>query len=216
MFCCYDTLAFDLDGTLTDSAPGIIDAVKYAIDRLGLPMLPDSELLKFVGPPLLNSFSEYCCLDEEHAALGCVYFRDRYIPYGMFNNSPYEGIAQLLKKLSDSGYRMYVVTSKPEHMAIEILKRFSLIGRFDGVYGAEMNEVRQHKEQILRKLIEQRGIAPNRLLMIGDRKYDAEAAKRNSADCLGVTYGYGSRQELEAAGARYIADSVEALCDMLV
>lgn len=213
----YRTIFFDLDGTLTDSGPGILNSVRYALQRLGCPVPGPEVLNRFIGPPLLDSFRTYCGLGEEAARRGTQYYREYFRDKGIFENSVYEGIPALLADLRAAGKTVAVATSKPEEFARRILEHFGLIGYFDYVAGATMDETRLTKSAVLAYALEAMGITDKAdVVMVGDREHDVLGAQAVGLDCIGVLYGYGDRAEHEAAGATAIADDVAALRAMLL
>lgn len=209
-------ILFDLDGTLTESAPGIINSAKYALHQMGYSIPDDAILEKFVGPPLLESFSKHCGMDEASAKealrLYRVYFREK----GMFENSLYENIPELLEKLCARGFTVNLATSKPEEFAVQILKHFGIYKYFSGICGASMDGSFHEKADVIGKLISDMGYAPEDCVMVGDRKHDVLGASAWGIMCIGVVYGYGGREELEKAGADLIAESTTELEKILL
>ena len=205
----YDFLLFDLDGTLTDPAEGITNSVIYALKKWGIEVSDKRELYCFIGPPLSASFKKYYGFSDGDA-LKCVeYYREYFRDKGIFENEVYSDIPQLLGSLKDRGYVLVLATSKPEKFAKMILEHFDLAKYFDFVAGASMDESRNKKADVIRYALDMAGIEnKTRVLMIGDRDQDMLGADVNGLDSLGVLYGYGDREELEGAGATFIADSV--------
>lgn len=208
------TILFDLDGTLTDSGEGIINSAIYALEHFGFPIPPREELRYFVGPPLHESFMKQGVSADRVEEAVAVY-RQRYIPVGMFENTPYPGIRELLKTLKKEGYKLFVATSKPEQMSIEILEHFDLAKYFEQICGATMDSSRTNKEAVIAYLLEQNGRCDN-MIMVGDTKYDIIGAKAHDIPAIGVSWGYGSVQEMKDAGAYGIAETTEQLLDMLL
>ena len=207
------TFLFDLDGTLTDSGEGITKSVRYALEKLGRPQPDLKKLRVFVGPPLLSQFMAYAGLTQEEAARAVSYYRERFVPTGMFENSVYPGVPELLEDLRAQGFRLAVASSKPERFVIQILDHFRLSSYFEEAAGATMDQRRTAKadviEEALRRLrLERRR---ERALMVGDKEHDVFGARAAGLDCVGVSYGYGTAEELEAAGAAAIAASPEEL-----
>ncbi len=207
---------FDLDGTLTDSAEGITNSVAYVLARYGIKVEDKSSLNVFVGPPLVESFMKYYGFDREKARASVGIYREYFEDKGMFENAVYPGIPELLDGLRKDGYKLYVATSKPEQYSVKILEHFGLAEYFEMIGGADMNETRVHKGDVIRYVMESCGlINPDEIVMIGDRENDMNGAKQNHMDSVGVLYGYGSREELENAGAGHIAETVEELGKVL-
>lgn len=208
----YNTILFDLDGTLTDPGIGITNSVAYALSKWNIEAKDRSELYKFIGPPLLDSFSEYYGFSEEQAQEALKYYREYFRSKGIYENEVYPGVVKMLESLKSSGKKIVLATSKPEDFAVIILKHFDLYKYFDFVAGATMDEKRTKKGDVIAYAMESCGITEANLkdvIMVGDRKHDVLGAKENNLDCIGVLFGYGDREELEAAGAKFIAEKVE-------
>lgn len=207
----YQTIFFDLDGTLTASGPGIARSVAYALSKWNIKVEDYSELYAFVGPPLAESFVKYYGFTPEQCKKGIEYYREYYVGKGMFENTVYPGIGELAACLKDAGRKLVVATSKPEQYAVQIMEHFGLAQYFDRIAGASMDENRVEKADVLRYAIEAGGYDPSRAVMVGDRENDVRGARENGLPCIGVLYGYGSREELVKAGAAQIAATVEEL-----
>ena len=205
---------FDLDGTVTESAPGIINSVVYAIKKLGVRMPSEEELLKFVGPPLSDSFVKYCGVDPSKTKEAINSFREYFAERGIFENNVYPGIPELTAKLKSLGVKQILATSKPQLFAERILTHFNLIANFDGVFGNSMDEKYTDKALLLRDIIAKEGIKGDDLkncVMVGDRSSDISGAHKAGIRAIGVLYGYGDRPELEGAGADLIVETVRDL-----
>ncbi len=209
----FDTIFFDLDGTLTDSAPGILNSVRYALEKSGIAPPPGEALLRFIGPPLVTEFQAAFGVSQAEAETMAMYFQERFRAGGMFENRVYDGIPEMLARVRASGRRTAVTTSKPEPFAKEILDHFGLSPYFDAVVGSGLDErTRATKADVVARAVEL--LAPERALLAGDRRHDIAGAHQNGLPCLGVLYGYGSREEL--ADAEYLAATVEELGGLLV
>ena len=206
----YDYLLFDLDGTLTDPGEGITNSVAYALRKQGIEVTDKKELYCFIGPPLSESFSRFFGFSMEES-LRCVeYYREYYRDKGIFENLLYDGIPELLATLKSRGKKIILATSKPELFAKQILDHFGLTEYFDHICGASMDESRNKKAAVIEYALETAKLDDlARAVMIGDREHDINGAGLNGLDSIGVLFGYGDRPELEAAGATYIAESVE-------
>ena len=200
----YQTVLFDLDGTLTDSAPGVIHSVQYALKKYGITEAYDN-LQCFIGPPLIQSFQKFYGFDHEKAAEAVAYYREYYSAGGIFENSVYPGIPEVLARLKEAGKYLAVATSKPEFFAKQVLDHFGLTGYFDFIGGALMDETRTTKEEVLAYTLTEMKIDPKTAVMVGDRENDATAARALGVSCIGVLYGYGSREELATAGCTVFA-----------
>src|SRR5215469_15757660 len=208
------TLFFDLDGTLTDPKPGITRSIQYALGRLGRLVPSQDELAWCIGPPLRASFVALLG-GEDHADRAVALYRERFGEVGLFENSVYPEIETVLAKLSQSGFRMFVATSKPHVFARRIIDHFGLARHFEYVFGSELDGTRVHKADLIAYALEQTGADASRSLMIGDRSHDVLGAKANGMDAIGVTYGYGSREELISAGARHLCATPRAVLDVI-
>ena len=207
------TVLFDLDGTLTDSGEGIINCAKLALETLGLPIPSYTEMRTFVGPPLSESFQRYGVPADKVEEAIRVY-RSRYVPTGMFENTPYPGIRELLETLKAEGCTLYVATSKPETMSVTILERFGLAPYFTRICGASTDSSRSTKDAVIAYLLEQ-SEAKEDMVMVGDTKYDILGAKAHGIPAIGVSWGYGSVAEMRDAGAVGIADTMEELLTLI-
>ena len=206
----YQYILFDLDGTITESAPGILNSVRYALKKMGFSIRDEEELLQFIGPPLVDSMNKYYGMNEEQAEQAVVFYREYFSQKGMFENSVYEGIEESLKILSESGKKLAIATSKPKVYSVRIVEHFGLADKFEKICGASMDKSRNEKAGVIRYTLEMLGIPDEEkasVLMVGDRRHDIIGAKQNGLDSMGVLYGYGNRNELEEAGADYIAES---------
>lgn len=210
----YQYILFDLDGTITDPGLGITNSVMYALNKFGISDKREN-LYKFIGPPLAKSFQMYYGFDEKKAKLGIQYYREYYTVDGIFENIVYDGIEEMLKSLQQDGRKILMATSKPEKFAKQILEYFHLTSYFDFVAGATMDESRVAKADVISYAIENFEIKNlDEVLMVGDREHDILGAKAVGIDSMGVLYGYGSREELENAGAEYIVETVEELSEV--
>ncbi len=206
-------IMFDLDGTLTDSGEGIINCAILALEHFGCP-IPSREALRvFVGPPLHESFIKHG-VPADQAEKAVEVYRSRYIPIGKYENTPYPGIRELLEALRAEGHTLYVATSKPESMSIDILEHFDLAKYFHRICGASMDTSRSSKDAVIAYLLEQNGRADN-MVMVGDTKFDILGAKAHGIPAIGVSWGYGEAADMEAAGAAAIAHSMEELMTLL-
>lgn len=213
----YEYLLFDLDGTLTDSGDGIINSVLHALKKRGIETQDRASLRVFVGPPLLDSFAQYYGMDREEGMKAIADYREYFTDRGWKENSVYDGILDMLRKLKAAGKHLYIATSKPEPFAKQIAEYFEFASYFDGIVGSTLDEKITGKGQVISLVLEQIGAAGmGKTVMIGDREHDVNGAKENQLPCIGVLYGYGDRPELEAAGAVEICESVEALTELLL
>lgn len=212
----YQYLLFDLDGTLTDSAEGILNSVVYALKKRGFSVPEQAVLLKFVGPPLLDSFQRYCGLSREQAVTAVADYREYFTEKGWCENRVYEGIPEVLASLKAEGRMLIVATSKPEPFAKRIAEHFGLSQYFDRVIGSSLDGKIKEKGQVIDLALRNIGREhQTETLMIGDREHDVKGAEEHALPCLGVLYGYGSRQELMQAGAAAVCEQVRDLPDRI-
>ena len=200
------TVLFDLDGTLTDSGPGIMNSVKYALEKVGEPTPDVDELRKFIGPPLKGQFMEHCGIDEEKAA-----------ETGIFENSVYDGVEEMLKTLKQAGIKIAMATSKPEKFAKIIADHFGLAQYFDVIGGACMDETRTEKQDVIRYVLEQcEEKELDKIVMVGDRSYDILGGHAEGLKVIGVLYGYGDLKELSEAGADALATTPQEVAELVL
>ncbi len=208
----YDIFFFDLDGTLTDSSPGITNSVIYALKKFGIEETDRTKLYPFIGPPLTESFARFYGFSEERCMEAVRYYREYYSDKGIFQNSVYDGLEDVLKELKRRGKKLVVATSKPEPFARRIIEHFDLAQYFDYVAGMELNGGRGTKEDVIRYALDTCKVTDkDKVLMVGDREHDVLGAKGAGIDCLGILYGFGTSEELERAGADYIEETVEGI-----
>lgn len=211
----YKTVLFDLDGTLTDPGLGITNSVAYALKKYGIEVEEREKLYSFIGPPLNDSFKKCYGFSDEKAMEAIMYYREYFSEKGIFENEVYDGIKELLRRVKESGRKIVLATSKPEEFALRILEHFELTEFFDVVAGASMDEKRNKKGDVIKYALEKGCLTPEDAVMIGDREHDVLGAQENGIDTIGVLYGYGSRDELEKAGAMHIAETVNDIFDLL-
>ena len=201
----YKYCLFDLDGTLTDPAIGITNSVMHALEKYDIHVEDRAELYPFIGPPLDYSFKTFYGFTDEQAVQAIKYYREYFSVTGLFENSVYEGIPEMLENLKGKGVKIALATSKPYEFSIKILKHFDLYKYFDFFGAATMDGRISKKEDVISHLLEEMGCkSKDEILMVGDRYHDIEGAKANGLKSAGVLWGYGSREELQNAGAEYI------------
>lgn len=212
----YQLVLFDLDGTLTDPGVGITNSVAHALERFGLAVPERAALYKFIGPPLHESFERFCGFSQEQAQTAVAYYREYFRERGIYENFVYDGVEALLKDLRGAGRKLAVATSKPEVFARQILEHFQLDPYFAYVAGANLDGTRTRKDQVIAYALASCGAeAPAAAVMVGDREHDIWGARRQGLDSIGVLYGYGSRAELQAAGATYLAARPEDIFSLV-
>lgn len=212
----YDIVLFDLDGTLTDPGEGITNSVAYALNKFGIKVNDKSELYNFIGPPLIDSFMKYYNMNYEDGLKAVEYYREYFGVTGIFENTMFEGIHELLDIIKKSGRTISLATSKPEQYAVRILNHFDLAKYFDFVGAATMDESRSKKADVITYTLKKLNVTDkSKVVMVGDRHHDIEGAKQNGLDSIGVLFGYGNREELETARATYIAETVNDIIKFL-
>ena len=211
----FEYILFDLDGTLTESGEGITKSVQYALEKLGKPEEDLDALKVFVGPPLMEQFMKYADLDEETARRAVEIYRERYSTIGIFENRPYPGVAHMLEELKKKGYVLAVASSKPEYFVKKILAHFELEEYFEEAVGSEMNGSRTNKTEVIEETLRRLHLENHRdqVLMVGDKEHDILGARKAGVECLAVSYGYGTMEELTEAKPLQIADSAEEVLD---
>ena len=207
----YDAVIFDLDGTLTDSRPGIFACAKYALQKMGLPVPPESTLQRFLGPPLADSYIKYCGMTEEQAVYATELYRERYIPIGWKENKVYPRIRALLSELKERGAYLAVATGKPQHTSVDILRYFGLLQYFDAVAGPTPQELHIDKADLIRRVLPK----GKRAVMVGDIAGDIKGAHDAGIPSIAALYGYGEKSETLAALPAHAVESTQALCDLL-
>ncbi len=205
----YKYILFDLDGTISDSGLGITNSVTYALKKFGVEVKDRSTLYRFIGPPLLESFQRFCGFTEEQSRLAITYQREYYTDIGLYENEVYDGMEKLLQELTQMGKTLIVATSKPEVFARRILAHFGLDGYFSYIAGATLDGSRVTKPDVIAYALAECKISnASEAVMVGDREHDVLGARANGMDSIGVLYGFGNREELEKAGATYIAEQI--------
>ncbi len=208
----YSVVLFDLDGTLSDPKIGITKSVQFALQKAGIKVNDLDELEPFIGPPLQVSFREMYDFDDTQITQAIRAYRDRFTESGMFENQLYEGIPALLSNLKEEGYTLAVATSKPTVFAKQIIEYFQLESFFDLIVGSHLDGSRSAKSEIIAEVLQHFNLYPKeQFIMIGDRNYDVLGAYDNQIDAIGVTYGYGSLEELKNESPTYIVDHVSDL-----
>ena len=211
----YRAVFIDLDGTITESGEGCMNAVRYMFGKVGYEENDEARIRSFVGPPIKKHLISAFGFSEEHAAKTYAYYREYYLDKGMYESRLYDGIEEALDVIKKSGKALYIATSKPEVMALPILERYGLLPLFDAVFGARHEEGIYDKTQVLQYGISRLGQAPANAVMVGDRCHDIVGGRAVGFDTAGVLYGYGDRKELLDSGPDYILNTVGDLAAML-
>jgi phosphoglycolate phosphatase len=213
----YEYILFDLDGTLTNPAIGITNSVMFALKKYGITVSDRSELYKFIGPPLWDSFEKYYGFSKKEAKNAVEYYREYYRDKGIFENLIYDGLEALLHLLKVNGKTLIVATSKPEIFAKQILEHFNMSKYFLYIAGSNMDGSRVKKDEVISYALENCNITDkSKVIMIGDREHDIIGAKKTGVHSMGVLFGYGDKEELENAGADYIVETVAEIGKVLL
>ena len=214
----YENILFDLDGTLTDPAEGILNSIRHSLTYYPEINIPETAILqKFIGPPLWESYVKYFGMDKKTAEEAVEHYREYFRPKGIFENKLYDGIPELLKSLNEAGAHVCLATSKPEVFARRILEHFGITKYFSSVQGSALDGSLLKKEDIISRIMsENPGITASNTVMIGDTAFDIIGAKKNGIPSIGVCYGYGSGAEIAEARAQMIVKSVEELSKILL
>ena len=211
----FNSAIFDLDGTIMDSAEGIVRSVEYALDKMGVTEYDRQTNLRFIGPPLVDSFMEYYSMSEEDALRAVDFYRERYSVTGIYEARMYDGVRELLTRLKERGVKLYIGSSKPEKYVRMILEKQGILDLFDYVAGATFDESRNNKEQVLTYLFEQVEIDKKSAVMIGDRYHDIDGAHYVKIPCIAVLYGFGNEAEFKKHGAEYIAADTDEILKII-
>jgi phosphoglycolate phosphatase len=226
----FDYVLLDLDGTLTNPVEGITKSINYAMEKMNKPLVPDSLIPKFIGPPLRTGFMQNVGFTEAEAERALELYRERYMPSniepgsklqcGLYENELYDGAKELLERLSAAGKTIAMATSKPEEMAVKLMEHFGLLRYFKFISAASMDSGGRHeKNEIIQHALDTLGIGSDELsktVMVGDRFYDIVGAKDTGIASIAVLSGFGSRREFEEYGADYIAENLFEACDIIL
>lgn len=207
----YENLLFDLDGTLIDSKQGITNSVKYALKYFGIQVKCIEDLYKFIGPPLRESFSQYYGFNKEDTEIAVTKYREYFLENGIYQNTLYAGVPEMLRKLKNANKNLIIATSKVEEYTKQILENLQISSYFSYVCGSTFDDSRSKKAQIINYILTTNNLSSKNTIMIGDRSHDIVGAKEMNLDSIGVLYGYGSYDELQKAGATYIVSNINEL-----
>jgi phosphoglycolate phosphatase len=213
----YETFLFDLDGTLTDPQVGIINSILYALERFGIAESDRKGLVKFIGPPLLDSFRKWYGFSDPEARKAVALYREYYAELGIYENMMYDGIGDLLSGLHSRGHVLILATSKATIYAQKILEHFRIAQYFDRVEGSNFDLTRAAKSDIISDILSETSARDRgEYLMIGDHADDINGARENGIDSVAVTYGYGSKETLAKAGPTHTVHTVQELRTLLL
>lgn len=210
-------ILIDLDGTLTDPKVGITTSVRYGLNKIGFLVAEHENIDWIIGPPLKASLAKIMNVDAEHtlAQQALEGYRERFADIGLFENKIYPHVAETLKQLKQNGYRLYLATAKPQVYAVRILEHFDLLQYFTYPYGSELTGERTNKGDLIHYILKQENLNPAECMMVGDREHDILGARRHDIETIAVEYGYGSKQELDAAAPKHRIQSFDQLLHLI-
>jgi len=213
----YETVLFDLDGTITDPGEGITNSVEYSLNKYGITVADRSVLYKFIGPPLYDSYAKYYGFSAEESRKAVDVYREYYRDRGIYECKLYDGITELLAALKAAGKKLVVATSKPQPFAVKVLQHFDVLKYFDYVAGATMDGKIVEKSDVIAIALRGADVKDvNNVVMVGDREYDVKGAAEFGIKTVGVLFGYGSREEFESSGAAYIAETAADIAKFIM
>lgn len=213
----YTSVLFDLDGTIIDSSLGITKAVEYALDKHGVRHAGRESLKCFIGPPLREQFMSFCGVDEQKGSDFVNTYREYYAVKGIFECCLYEGVVEMLQRLKSNGVSLYIATSKPEKFAKKILEYFRIEDMFEYVGGANFDNTRTDKAQVIKYVLNEAGLTDKKsVVMIGDCTHDIIGAHKNGIDAIGVLYGFGEREDLEKLHTVYLCENTREISDFIL
>ena len=211
----YDYIFWDMDGTIANTYEGVSNCIKYALEPYGF-MIAEKDIVKFIGPPLRQAFPKHCGLSPEQTEEAVKKFRERYIPIGVYECEMFPGVKETLERFHDAGYIQVLTSSKPEGQCHNILKKFGILELFDEVVGASLDGKIDTKIQVLNEAFRRMEVKgedfdKSKVVLIGDTHYDAVGAQMAGIDCIGVSYGFGTEEELMENGALAVYPNLEEL-----
>ena len=212
----YKYIFWDMDGTIINSYPGVVESVLYALKHFGMTETDPEIMRRFIGPPLRVTFGEIYHMEEAQIEEAVSKYRENYNAGGMFKCELYPGVAQAMDAFKEAGFRQIISSSKPENMCRLILDRFGLIEKMDDVVGASLDGKIDSKQEVLEEAFRRLGNPDkSQVVLIGDTKFDVIGANSVGIDCVGITYGFGTREEMEEHGAKKVFDSIEEVISYL-
>lgn len=211
----YKNILFDLDGTISDSSPGIINAYQYSLNKMGFPQDDPSVIKSYIGSPLRSYYTEQKKLDAPDSETAVKFFREYYTDKGIFENTLYERMDELIGELNNNGNRLFIATSKPLEFALRILNHFKVKEYFTSIHGSDMSADNKPKDKLISDAIIMNGLNKAESVMVGDRYHDIRGAKVNGIDSIAVTYGFGSRAEIETEKPDHIAANSDEIRNII-
>ena len=204
-------IMFDVDGTIFDTGEGVSASILYALEKMGEKPLPAETLRKFIGPPLIDGFMQFAGFSEEKANTAIAYYREFYTPKGVYMAKLYDGIESLFSDLYNAGKNLFVISSKPTVFVQKLFAKYNIDKYFKDIAEVRFDNCEISKADLIESVIKKYGLDISDTVMIGDRKFDIDGANEIGVRSIGVTYGFGSRDELLRHGADFIADSAEEI-----
>lgn len=205
----YDAVFFDFDGTIADTGVGIFNSVRFAVAAMGFDPLPEDRLRTFIGPPVFDSFKRELDMTDKQSEKAVEKYRENYIRSGIYQLEMYPGIETLIKELKKSGIKIAIASSKPEKFVIKVIDYLKISHLIDFIAAPESDNAPEGKAVLVERAVKHFGVKKSKALMIGDRYFDIDGANGAGVESIGVTFGYGSEEELRSAGATYLADSAD-------
>lgn len=205
----YDAVFFDFDGTIADTGVGIFNSVRFAVAAMGFDPLPEDRLRTFIGPPVFDSFKRELDMTDKQSEKAVEKYRENYIRSGIYQLEMYPGIETLIKELKKSGIKVAIASSKPEKFVIKVIDYLKISHLIDFIAAPESDNAPEGKAVLVERAVKHFGVEKSKALMIGDRYFDIDGANGAGVESIGVTFGYGSEEELRSAGATYLADSAD-------
>ncbi len=207
----YNAVLFDFDGTIADTGRGIFASIQYAVECLGFKPLDNETLRRFIGPPIYDSFKRELGLDDEKSDFAVKKYREKYAESGIYELDLYEGIISLIKRLRENGIKIGIASSKPQNFLIRIVDFLEITDLIDFISAPSADDTPQSKASLISNASEALNIPKDKILMVGDRYFDINGANGAGVESVGVTFGYGSEEELKKAGATYIAGCADEI-----
>lgn len=216
MISKYSAVLFDFDGTVADTGRGIFTSIQYAVEQLGFEPLDNETLRRFIGPPIYDSFKRELGLDNEKSDFAVKKYREKYSESGIYELDLYDGILPLMKTLRENGIKIGIASSKPQNFLIRIVDYLRIGELVDFISAPSADDTPQSKTSLINNAAEALNIAKDKILMVGDRYFDINGANGAGVESVGVTFGYGSEEELKKAGATYIAGCAEEIRNIIL
>lgn len=207
----YDAVFLDFDGTIADTGVGIFNSVRFAVAAMGFDPLPEDRLRTFIGPPVFDSFKRELGMTDEQSRKAVEKYRENYIRSGIYQLEIYDGIEALIKELKKTGIKVAIASSKPEKFVIKVIDYLKISSLIDFIAAPESDNAPEGKAVLVERAVTHFGIEKSRAVMVGDRCFDIDGANGAGVDSIGVTFGYGSEEELRSSGATYLAHDAEEI-----